>query len=444
MASIVQTNFRVRKNLGRVRRIVDIPNLIDIQKSSYDKFLQMSVPASQRHEVGLQAVFRSVFPIKDFNGTSELVFVSYNLEAPKYDVEECRQRGMTFSAPIKVDDPADDLRHARWRRAHRARHQGAGGLLRRDPADDRHRHVHHQRHRARRRQPAAPQPRRLLRPRQGQDPLERQAPLQRPRDPIPRLVARLRVRPEGHHLLPHRSSPQDARDGPPARARLHDAGPAELLLQHRDVFLEKGGKYAKNVEFDLLPGQRATRDIKVGSDVIVKRNTKFTRAAVRKLKEAKLDRLPIELDELVSKVAAHDIIDPETGEVLRRVQRGAHRAQAREAPRGEHRELQGALHRRPQRRQLPAQHAARDKVKTTEDAILEIYSGLRPGDPPTLETARTLFRTCSSTPSATTCRRSAASSSTTSSTATSPRKSVRRSTSPRSSPRRTSSRPSAT
>jgi DNA-directed RNA polymerase subunit beta len=102
MASIVQTNFRVRKNLGRVRRIVDVPNLIDIQKSSYDKFLQMSVPTSQRGEVGLQAVFRSVFPIKDFNGTSELVFVSYNLEPPKYDVEECRQRGMTFSAPIKV------------------------------------------------------------------------------------------------------------------------------------------------------------------------------------------------------------------------------------------------------------------------------------------------------------------------------------------------------
>src|SRR5512143_856221 len=102
MPSIVQTNYRVRKNLGRVRRIVDVPNLIDIQKSSYDKFLQMNVPPNEREEVGLQAVFRSVFPIKDFNGTSELVFVSYNLEPPKYDVDECRQRGMTYAAPIKV------------------------------------------------------------------------------------------------------------------------------------------------------------------------------------------------------------------------------------------------------------------------------------------------------------------------------------------------------
>ncbi|MCS6901785.1 MAG: hypothetical protein RMJ98_19075, partial [Myxococcales bacterium] len=90
MASVVQTNFRLRKNLGRVRPIVEVPNLIDIQKSSYDKFLQANKPPHEREEVGLQAVFRSVFPIKDFNGTSELVFVSYNLEKPKYDVEECR------------------------------------------------------------------------------------------------------------------------------------------------------------------------------------------------------------------------------------------------------------------------------------------------------------------------------------------------------------------
>ena len=102
MASVIQSNFRVRKNLGRVKQIIEVPNLIDIQKSSYDKFLQTNVPPNTRQEVGLQAVFRSVFPIKDFNGTSELVFVSYNLEKPKYDVDECRQRGMTFAAPIKV------------------------------------------------------------------------------------------------------------------------------------------------------------------------------------------------------------------------------------------------------------------------------------------------------------------------------------------------------
>src|SRR5262245_27119746 len=76
MASVIQSNFRIRKNLGRIQKVIEVPNLIDIQKSSYDKFLQSTIPSSERTEVGLQAVFRSVFPIKDFNGTSELVFVS--------------------------------------------------------------------------------------------------------------------------------------------------------------------------------------------------------------------------------------------------------------------------------------------------------------------------------------------------------------------------------
>src|SRR5262245_17396830 len=102
MAAKVQSNFRHRTNLGRVDSIEEIPNLIDIQKSSYDKFLQSDVGPRDRKEIGLEAVFRSVFPIKDFDGTSELVYVSYNLERPKYDVDECCQRGMTFAAPIKV------------------------------------------------------------------------------------------------------------------------------------------------------------------------------------------------------------------------------------------------------------------------------------------------------------------------------------------------------
>jgi len=102
MASVIQGNFRVRKNFAKITKIIDIPNLIDIQKQSYEKFLQKDTPPDQREDVGLQGVFKSVFPIKDFSETSSLEFVSYNLEKPKYDVDECRQRGMTFAAPIKV------------------------------------------------------------------------------------------------------------------------------------------------------------------------------------------------------------------------------------------------------------------------------------------------------------------------------------------------------
>src|SRR6186997_790285 len=102
MATVIQGNFRVRKNFAKITKIIDIPNLIDIQKQSYEKFLQKDITPDQREDVGLQGVFKSVFPIKDFSETSSLEFVSYNLERPKYDVDECRQRGMTYAAPIKV------------------------------------------------------------------------------------------------------------------------------------------------------------------------------------------------------------------------------------------------------------------------------------------------------------------------------------------------------
>src|SRR6478609_10341611 len=102
MASLIQKNFRARKSFAKLKQVIEIPNLIDIQKRSYDKFLQIDTPLDKREDIGLQGVFKSVFPIKDFSETSELVFVSYNLEKPKYDVDECRARGMTFAAPIKV------------------------------------------------------------------------------------------------------------------------------------------------------------------------------------------------------------------------------------------------------------------------------------------------------------------------------------------------------
>ena len=93
---------RVRKDFGRIPEAALMPNLIEVQKSSYDAFLQIGVRAEDRTDTGLQTVFKSVFPINDFAETAQLEFVKYELEAPKYDVEECQQRGMTFAAPLKV------------------------------------------------------------------------------------------------------------------------------------------------------------------------------------------------------------------------------------------------------------------------------------------------------------------------------------------------------
>src|SRR6266581_2340676 len=93
---------RIRKTFGRVAEVAPMPNLIEVQKSSYDHFLQMGIVPEQRANVGLQEVFKSVFPIRDFSERAQLEFVHYDLETPKYEVDECQQRGITFAAPLKV------------------------------------------------------------------------------------------------------------------------------------------------------------------------------------------------------------------------------------------------------------------------------------------------------------------------------------------------------
>ncbi len=93
---------RVRKSFGRIDEIAEMPNLIEVQRRSYDDFLQMHIPAPKRERKGLQDVLMSAFPISDFSGRAVLDFLSYELEQPKYDVEECQQRGVTYAAPLKV------------------------------------------------------------------------------------------------------------------------------------------------------------------------------------------------------------------------------------------------------------------------------------------------------------------------------------------------------
>src|SRR4051794_28513485 len=316
MASKVQSNFRHRTNLGRVEAVVDIPDLIDIQKSSYEKFLQSDIQPKERKDIGLQGVFKSVFPIRDFDGTSELVFVSYQLDKPKYDVEECRQRGMTYAAPIKVTTQLMVYDVV----------EGGERIVR----DIKEQEVYF-----------------------GEIPLmtetatfiingtERVVVSQLHRSPgvffdhdkgkthsSGKLLYSARIIPYSGSWLDFEFDHKDIiyvridrRRKMHATVLLRALGySTQELLNYfystETVYIEKGGKFSRSIEYDLLAGQRATRDIKVGEEVIVRKNTKFTRAAIKRLKEANLDRLPIELPELVGKVSAEDVVDKETGEVL--------------------------------------------------------------------------------------------------------------------------------
>ncbi|MDP3861385.1 MAG: DNA-directed RNA polymerase subunit beta, partial [Phaeovulum sp.] len=102
MAQAYVGQKRIRRSYGKIREVLEMPNLIEVQKSSYDLFLRSGDSPKPLDGEGIQGVFQSVFPIKDFNENAILEFVKYELEKPKYDVDECQSRDMTYSAPLKV------------------------------------------------------------------------------------------------------------------------------------------------------------------------------------------------------------------------------------------------------------------------------------------------------------------------------------------------------
>ena len=392
MAPKIQTNFRIRHSFGKIERILEVPNLIDIQKRSYDKFLQSNIPRREREDIGLQGVFKSVYPIRDFNGTSELTFEGYTLERPKYDVEECRQRGMTYAAPIKVTiqliiyDNADGGERAVRDIKEQEVYFGEIPLMTENGTfiiNGTERVVVSQLHRS---------PGVFFDHDKGKT------------HSSGKYLYQARIIPYRGSWLDFEFDPKDLlyvridrRRKMHATVLLKALGynTHELLDFYYDtetLFFEARGKYSKSIEYELLPGQRATRDIKVGNDTLVKKNRKFTRAAIRKLQAAKLDKLPIDETEVIGKVSAEDVIDEETGEILLGVNEEITEEKLeaiREAkiPQVKVLFIDGLNVGSYLRDTLLA-----DKVTTRDEAILEIYRRLRPGDPPTLDTARTLFQ----------------------------------------------------
>ena len=297
MYSLPKNVYRERIDFSKIKTTIPIPNLIEIQKKSYERFLQMNRLPSEREDAGLQSVFKSVFPISDFRENSSLEFIEYldrelgvqvrpagRAAPPAEAVRELRPHARRRSvrrargavpalrqaqrrarrhlrhlrqhrrpeAEVRrrrVPGARHDLRRAaqghdpprrleqgpRDRRQDHPRHQGAGGLLRRHPADDGQRHVHHQRHRARHRLAAPPVAGRVL-------PLGRQDALHRADHPVPRVVGGVRVRHEEPALRPHRPEAEVPRDGLPARPR-----PARRRRDHPDLLLGRSAARSRAV-----------------------------------------------------------------------------------------------------------------------------------------------------------------------------------------------------
>ena len=392
MASLFTNIKQVRKNYSKIERLVEIPDLIELQKNSYEQFLQMDVEPSKRKTQGLQASFHSVFPIEDFNKTATLEFDSYVLETPKYDVRECRQRGMTYAAPLKITvrlivfdvEEASGNRNIRDIKEQEV-YMGeiplmtdAGSFI----INGTERVIVSQLHRS---------PGVIFDHDSGKS------------HSSGKLLYSARV-------IPHRGSwldfEFDHKDVLWARIDRKRKFHGTLILRSLGMSVEeilkafyktevyafeKDGVFRK-LDFDILLGQRADEDVLHAKtkEVLVKKNRKYTKAVIDRLKESGLKKVEVPLETLVGKIIAEDHVDSKTGEVLVEANTEITADLAKKLS-TELKEVKviftdpitvGAFIR---------DTLVADKITSMEEALIEIYRRMRPGDPPTFEAAKDLF-----------------------------------------------------
>ena len=393
MASVIQSNFRARRTYATSKCIVDVPNLIDIQRRSYEAFLQADVPPEKRTNTGLQGVFKSIFPIRDFNETSELDFVSYELEESKYDVEECHSRGMTYEAPVKVDVRLTvyDKDDAGNKTIHDIQEQqvyfGAIPLMTEDGTfiiNGTERVVVSQLHRS----PGA-----FFDNDSGSN--SSSGKLSFSARIIPYRGSWVDFEFDTKEMLCVRI---DRRRKMYATILLRALGYSteELLREYYDIetiSLDATGIY-RPLERKKLLNQRADFDIvdKTTGEYIVREKRKYNAGVIRKLTNAGFTKVPMSLESLCERVSVEDYYN-EDGEVILECNQQITPEILEELGKNGINEINvlyfddDGLN---VGRQLSRTLAA-DKISSPEAARLEIYARTRPGDPPTMEMADKLF-----------------------------------------------------
>lgn len=324
MTSRIKTNLRLRRSYSKIKEVTEIPDLVAIQKRSYDRFLQDQVEPDKREDIGLQKVFKSVFPIKDYNNTASLEFVSYNLGTPKYDVEECRDRGMTWAAPLRVTiqlvlwdvDPDTGARNLSALKEDVVYFGEIPLMTERGTfmVNGTERVIVSQLHRS---------PGVFFSHDEGKSHVSG------------KLLYNAR-------MIPYRGSwidfefdikdilhvRIDRRRKLNATVLLRALGmSSDQILAHYYKFdtltFGKRGGITKSFKADQLEGQKAFREVKAGSKVLVKEGGKFNRAVVRRMKEAGIEQIDIDPDSIPGMVSLDTIIaaeqevrHPKKGEVL--------------------------------------------------------------------------------------------------------------------------------
>ena len=404
---------RVRKDYSTIKEILDIPYLLEVQVRSYSEFLQKDVPPEERKDIGMQRVFHQVFPIKDFYETSELRFVSYRLGKPKYDIKDCILKGLTYAAPLRVTvqlviyDVQEGVKTGQIRAIKEQEvyfgeiplMTSTGHFI----INGTPRVVVNQLHRS----PGVFFDQEIPKAYAGR----------------PLYFAR---------IIPYRGSwidfefdqkdiihvRIDRRRRMPATVFLKALGYSTTKLLRAFYETEKiylvDGRFRKRVDRELLVGQKAPSDILDPStqEVIIRKGRKITEGILKKIEAAGVTEIAVEDDTLVGKVLAQDVVDPATGDIIAEANEELTEEKVQEIrERGikeieivliEERKRSPALREtllidpitlslEEKKRCLLADPEEAIAQREKEKALIEIYRRLRPGDPPTLETAKALF-----------------------------------------------------
>ena len=384
---------RVRKFFGKIEEVAEMPNLIEVQKASYDQFLLVVEPHGGRPNEGLQAVFKSVFPISDFSNTSMLEFVKYEFEGPKYDVDECRQRGMTYAAPLKVtlrlivfdideETGAKSVKDIKEQDVY----MGDIPLMTNNGTfivNGTERVIVSQMHRS---------PGVFFDHDKGKT--HSSGKLLFAARIIPYRGSWLDIEFDAKDIVYARV---DRRRKIPVTSLLYALGMSgeEILNTFYKQVLYKRAKEGWRVPFDAnrLRGYKAVNDL-VDADtgkVVLEAGKKLTVRQARQLAEKGLKALRLSDEELIGHYLAEDLVNPKTGEIY---------AEAGE----EITEKNLKLLNEQGYKELPLLNIdhvnvgayirntlAIDKNMTREEALFDVYRVMRPGEPPTLDTAQTMF-----------------------------------------------------
>ncbi len=394
MAQSFVEKKRIRKSFGRIGDAISMPNLIEVQKNSYEAFLQRFSKPEDRSRDGLEAVFRSVFPISDFNETAFLEYVSYVFEDPKFDTEECQQRDMTYSAPLKVTlrlvvFDVDEETGAKSVRDIKEQDVYMGDMpLMTDNGtfiiNGTERVIVSQMHRS---------PGVFFDHDKGKS------------HSSGKLLFAARVIPYRGSWLDFEFDPKDIinvridrRRKLPATTLLYALGMDEedildafyKRVEHKRV--KKGG-WTMPVNEESLKGAKFDYDLinAKNGKVVVEAGKKVTARTIKKLKEDKVTQFLLTDEQMAERYFARDLVNRETGELyaeagdeitLEKLEEMAELGiDSFETLDIDHLTRGGYL-----RNTLAA-----DKNSNRDMALIDIYRVMRPGEPPTLETAEALF-----------------------------------------------------